>query len=51
MALFFNQSVNDAAQNLDVDITSGLTNEEAQKRSEKYGLIVWREEKKNLSFR
>lgn len=37
MALFFNQSVNDAAQNLDVDITSGLTNEEAQKRSEKYG--------------
>lgn len=37
MALFFNQSVKDATQNLDVSVESGLTSEEVKKRVEQYG--------------
>ena len=37
MALFFNQSVKDATQNLEVSTESGLTSEEVKKRVEQYG--------------
>lgn len=37
MALFFNQPVNDAMQNLGVSAASGLTSEEVKKRVEQYG--------------
>ncbi len=34
MALFFNQSVKDATQNLEVSTESGLTSEEVKKRDQ-----------------
>ncbi len=37
MALFYHQSVTDTIKELNVDAFSGLTSEEAKKRSEQYG--------------
>ena len=37
MALFYNQSVTDTTHELDVNVFSGLSSEEAKKRSDQYG--------------